>query len=339
MSNSFLAIVVAVACFLAVAHSQPVLTPEQTKLILSGTVWNDTNGNSIQAHATGITIDQKDGSYWWYGESLKTSNLADHGVNCYHSTDLLNWVNFGSVLSQKDVNVPGTPGPYVLERPKVLWNDKTGLYVMWLHVDSSNYGLRHVGVATSPANGMPFKFINSFQPDGIPSLDMNLYEDKVKGVVNGAYLVRSCNNQYVGISRLTDDYMNTTGLTSTINEAREGHAVFHRNNFYYMMTSHLTGWAPNPAELFISDRNSLEGAQWKSLGNPTGSSTTFDSQSTFVLEFPSTKKPGTTFFIYMGDRWDNPQLLNASYIWIPYTFNSDTNVTLAWQDSWSLSDY
>jgi hypothetical protein len=71
---------------------------------------------------------------------------------------------------------------------------------------------------------------------------MNLYEDKRGGVINGVYFVRSCNNQYVGISKLTDDYLNTTGITSTIGEAREGHAVFfNRNNHYYMMISHLTG--------------------------------------------------------------------------------------------------
>jgi hypothetical protein len=49
-------------------------------------------------------------------------------------------------------------------------------------------------------------------------------------LVNGVYLVRSCNNQYVGISKLTDDYLNTTVITSTIGEPREGHALFYRNN-------------------------------------------------------------------------------------------------------------
>jgi hypothetical protein len=162
------------------------------------------------------------------------------------------------------------------------------------------------GVATSPIPNTTFTFVRAFQPDGIPSLDMNLYEDKHDGSVQGTYLVRSCDNQYVGISRLSDDYLNTTGLTSTIGEPREGHAIFHRHSHYYMMTSHLTGWAPNPAELFISDRDSLQDAKWISLGNPTGSEKTFDTQSTFVLPFPSTKYPGTQFFIYRGDRWDAP---------------------------------
>ena len=307
--------------------------------IYPGSVWNDTDGKSIQAHATGILIDPDDNSYWWYGESRKTATLSDHGVNCYHSKDLLSWTNIGEVLGQKQVSIKGLSGPYVIERPKVLWNAASNLFVMWFHLDSDNYGYRYVGVATSPTPDGKFTFIDAFQPDGIPSLDMNLYEDNRNGSVRGAYLIRSCNNQYVGISRLTDNYLNTTGLTSTIKEPREGHAVFYRNNRYYMMTSHLTGWSPNAAELFMTDRDSLQGAQWLSLGNPTGSATTFNSQSTFVLPFPSAKYPGTSFYIYMGDRWNYPDLLNASYIWLPYTFHSDTNVTLEWHDKWSLEDY
>lgn len=307
--------------------------------IKSGAVWNDTDGRSIQAHATGILIDPHDNSYWWYGESLKTANLSDHGVNCYHSTDLLTWTNMGQVLGQQEVNIPGEKGPYVIERPKVLWNAASETYVMWFHLDSSSYSYRYVGIAISSTPNGVFRFIRSFQPDGIPSLDMNLYEDKRDGLTKGVYFVRSCNNQYVGISALTEDYFNTAGIISTINEPREGHAIFHRGNNYYMMTSHLTGWAPNAAELFISDRDSLVGAKWISLGNPTQSSTTFNSQSTFVLPFPSTKQPGSVFYIYMGDRWDYPNLLNASYIWLPYTFYSDTNITLEWQDQWKLSDY
>jgi hypothetical protein len=310
-----------------------------SEYIYSGIVWNDTDGKPIQAHAAGILIDPIDKSYWWYGESLETPIISEHGVNCYHSKDLLNWVNIGEVLGQKQVYIKDHPGPYILSRPKVVWNEKTKLYVMWFHLDNNCCIYRYVGVATSPTPNGRFTFIDSFHPDGIPSLDMSLYEDKKNGTVNGVYLVRSCDNQYVGISKLSDDYMNTTGIISTISEPREGNAIFYRNNRYYMMTSHLTGWYPNAADLFISDQDDLEGTKWISLGNPTSSSTTFNSQSTFVLPYPSTKYPGTFYYIYMGDRWDPPGLVNATYIWLPYHFHSDTNVTLEWIDKWALTDY
>lgn len=316
-----------------------LLTDFLSGKIQNGVVWYDTDGQSIQAHATGILIDPNDRSYWWFGESLKTSNLSDHGINCYHSTDLLNWKNFGQVLGQKQVFIDSHPGPYIIERPKVVWNPMTKLYVLWFHLDSNDYHYRYTGVAVSKTPCGNYTFLHAMQPDGIPSLDMNLYQDIRDGEILGAYLVRSCDNRYVGISRLSDDYLNTTGITSTIGEPREGHSIFYRNNYFYMMTSHLTGWEPNSAELFISDRDSLNDARWSSLGNPTGSSTTFNSQSTFVLPYPSTLVPGTNFYIYMGDRWNYPNLLNASYIWLPFTFYSNTNVSMQWLNEWNLSDY
>jgi hypothetical protein len=36
-----------------------------------------------------------------------------------------------------------------VERPKILHNDATGKYVMWMHIDSSSYGEAKAGVATS----------------------------------------------------------------------------------------------------------------------------------------------------------------------------------------------
>jgi len=73
--------------------------------------------------------------------------------------------------------------------------------------------------------------------------------------------VRLCNNQYLGINQLTDDYLNTTAIVSRIGEPREEMGIFHRNNDYYMMTSDLTGYSPNPDELFMSDGNSLKDAK------------------------------------------------------------------------------
>ncbi len=66
------------------------------------------------------------------------------GINCCHSKDLLNWVNIGQVLGQKQVYIKGRGGLCTIERPKVVWNAKTKLFVMWFHLDSSNYGYRYV---------------------------------------------------------------------------------------------------------------------------------------------------------------------------------------------------
>ena len=86
----------------------------------------------------------------------------------------------------------------------------------WFHLDTSGYKFRHVGIFESSGPAGPFIFVHALQPDGIPSLDMSLFEDPVD---HTAYFVRSCDNAYAGISRLTDDYHNTTGLISN-------HSVF-----------------------------------------------------------------------------------------------------------------
>jgi len=81
----------------------------------------------------------------------------------------------GEVISEKDVVIKDLSGPYIIERAKVLWNDKTKGYVMWFHLDSAQYKYRHVGIATFPIANGTFTFVGAFQPDGIPSLNMNLY--------------------------------------------------------------------------------------------------------------------------------------------------------------------
>ena len=69
---------------------------------------------------------------------------------------------------------------------------------------------------------------------------MSLFQDPQDGQ---AYHIRSCDNTYVGISRLTPDYLNTTGIISN-HFVFEGMALFrHPNGTYYIITSHLTGWS------------------------------------------------------------------------------------------------
>ena len=37
----------------------------------------------------------------------------------------------------------------VIERPKVIYNDKTKKYVMWMHIDKRHYEYARAGVAVS----------------------------------------------------------------------------------------------------------------------------------------------------------------------------------------------
>ena len=53
-------------------------------------MWNDMNGEYINAHGGGILT--YGGKYYWFGEHRPATGFATEvGVSCYSSTDLHNW--------------------------------------------------------------------------------------------------------------------------------------------------------------------------------------------------------------------------------------------------------
>jgi len=316
--------------------------------------WRDDRGEPIEAHGAGFLKDPVGGRWYWYGESRKTKSLQSHGINCYSADSLAGpWRREGSVqvasgkeikegdadpypqvMRQNMIKLTGRSGPYVVERPKVLYNAKTKKYVMWFHLDDEHYHYRRVGVATANAPEGPFTFVHAIRPDNIPSLDMSLWVD----VDGKAYFVRSCNNTYTGISQLTDDYLDAKKFLSK-GPRLEGMALFRLpNGTLYMLTSHQTGWKPNPLMLFRANGPDLSDPQWQDLGNPTRQSDSFNTQPTYVV--PYTTKKNETYFVYMADNWIHAgpgQLLDASYVWLPIKFEGG-NVFIDRLDAWDMED-
>ena len=96
----------------------------------------------------------------------KSGGSSFANVNCYSSTDLVQWTLVGALLSRTS---SGDLGPNrVVERPKVIYNDKTQKYVLWMHMDSSSYGEARVAVATGDSVCGKYQYIKSFQPSVIP---------------------------------------------------------------------------------------------------------------------------------------------------------------------------
>lgn len=88
----------------------------------------------------------------------------------------MQWKYEGALLSRTSSS--GDLGPNrIIERPKVIYNDQTKKFVMWMHVDSSNYGDAKVGVATSDTVCGKYNYVNSFRPLGFESRDMGLFKD------------------------------------------------------------------------------------------------------------------------------------------------------------------
>lgn len=98
----------------------------KTNSIKSGEVWLDGDGVPIQAHGGGILYNEKNKTYYWYGEDKSEDNVGSGyvpvtGVHAYSSKDLYNWINEGIVLPvfnnpQLGENVlPGTNLPLYLD--------------------------------------------------------------------------------------------------------------------------------------------------------------------------------------------------------------------------------
>ncbi|XP_019173344.1 PREDICTED: uncharacterized protein LOC109168933 isoform X2 [Ipomoea nil] len=325
-----------------------------------GRIWLDTEGNPIQAHGGGILYDDKTKTYYWYGEYKDGDTYHAHkkgaarvdviGVGCYSSRDLWTWQNEGIVLAAEEKNE--THDLYtlnVLERPKVIYNERTGKYVMWMHIDDTNYTKASVGVAISDSPTGPFDYLYSIRPHGFDSRDMTIFKDDD----GKAYLVySSVDNSELHVGPLNEQYLDVTRSMRRIlvGQHREAPALFKNQGTYYMITSGCTGWAPNEALAHAAE--SIMGP-WETIGNPCigGNKifqlTTFFAQSTFVFPLPGLP-PG--FFIFMADRWNPADLRDSRYVWLPLTvagpvdqpleynfgFPLWSRVSIYWHKRWRL---
>lgn len=309
-----------------------------------GAKWHDTDGNHINAHGGGIMYH--DGTYYWYGEckgdftyrspgvGWECYRTETEGVTCYSSKDLYNWKFEGVVLEPDTVNTYSDIHPtMVIERPKVVYNEETGKFVMWMHIDSPNYDKASAGVAVSDSPTGKFTYIKSVRPNGQMARDLTVYKDDD----GKAYLIYSSEgNATMQISELTADYLNTTGsyTRNFVDKSREAPAIFKRGGKYYLVSSGCTGWSPNEAEYAVAD--CITGPYTK-VGNPCkgkDADKTFYGQSTFVIPVQGMRDT----FIMMFDRWNKRDLIDSRYIWLPIQFDGE-QMTINWTERWSLNDY
>lgn len=105
----------------------------------------------------------------------KTDGSSFQNINCYSSTNLVEWTFENALLSRTD---SGDLGPdRVVERPKVIYNDATSTYVMYVHIDDSGYAEAEVGVATSSDVCGGYNYVGSFRPLDQQSRDLGLFKD------------------------------------------------------------------------------------------------------------------------------------------------------------------
>lgn len=316
------------------------VSAQANTVIRPGNEWHDISGNPINAHGGGIMFYNN--TYYWFGEIKKgktwrvpgVDSWEDYrvdasGISCYSSKDLLNWKYEGVALSP-DLKDSNSDIHYtkVIERPKVIFNNKTKKFVMWMHIDKDDYSYAHAGVAVSDKPAGPYKYLGSAQPNGQMSRDMTLYKDD-DGKAYHIYASES--NMTMHICLLTDDYLKPTATYKRIliGANREAPAVFKYRGKYYLITSLCTGWDPNKALYAVADSPLGE---WKQLDNPcTGqdADSTYRAQSTYVLPVAGSENQ----FVFMADKWNKTDLENSRYVWLPLRIENGKPV-IRWESEW-----
>ncbi|KAL4988338.1 glycosyl hydrolase [Aspergillus falconensis] len=291
--------------------------------IIPGATWTATNtGEHVQAHGAGLI--EEHGTYYLIGEE-KTDGTLFQAVNCYSSTNLIDWTFENKLLTVTEEEGADLGPNRIVERPKIIKNDRTGKYVMWMHIDSTDYADARVGVATGDSVCGEYAYRESFRPLGFQSRDIGLFKDED----GSAYLLSEDREYGTRIIRLTDDYLDVANVTFGWEYFAESPALIKRGETYFIFGSHLTGWSPN--DNIYSTATSLSGpwTNWTEFA-PVGSNT-FSSQVNYILPL------GTDKAIYMGDRWVSTNLAASTYVWLPLEIDGATaTASLEWYDSWSV---
>ena len=151
----------------------------------------DTDGIPINASDGGIIY--ADGKYHWYGLRLRPLSFAsggkggqvtDTGVVMYASDDLTSWTYEGVILSCSAENHL-LRAPMRFERPKILYNRRTGKYVLWCHYVASpgdhgfTEGTAEAGIAVCDTVNGQYKFLCTCRPIDSKGLvrDCTLFQD------------------------------------------------------------------------------------------------------------------------------------------------------------------
>lgn len=299
----------------------------------SVSLFRDDTGVVAQLH--GVGLQRFDGVWWAYGENKKRGD-GFQGVACYSSLDFVHWRNEGLALAVEDGAIgPGRIG----ERPKVLRCPKTGMYVMYIHLDKPKdpvtglYPYKHIGVAVAENPEGPFEFRTAMQWHGYDSSDIGVFQDED----GTGYVLSEDRARGTHIYRLSRDYLTLIEDVACVKDplyesGYESPTIVKRDGLYYWFGSELTGWSPNDNHYATAENLAGPWSEWRTFA-PVGTNT-FQSQCDLVV--PLDDDPWhSNRFMYVGDRWHEQDLGNSELVLLPIEIG-DGVARMNWVDQWEL---
>ena len=309
--------------------------------------WYDEEGNIINASDGGMIY--ADGKYHWYGMALRPLPLGKagsggqtttKGIVMYESEDLYHWRYERVILECSDDPDDILYAPMRFERPKIVYNAKTGQYVLWCHFvkypgDHGDVeGTAEAGVAVCDTVNGKYTWLGYSRPiDEIGLVrDCTVFQDH-DGSAYFVYDRQVGADRCLHIVKLSEDYLSFTDEYRRLDVAfwREAATLVFFNGYYYMVTSGLTSWEANQARYFRAKE--LLG-EWEDMGDPYVddiTKTSFQSQSTYIF-----RVEGTDLYIHMAERHNTGNFEQCSYIWLPISFHENNTLSMGYREEWHL---
>lgn len=254
-------------CLIVGSFSQPAIA--QFNNIKNDSFWDTKNGKPIYSQGGGIfkfpdpeTGEEK---YFWYGVHYKQAEMYRQdpsitqprnnfeGVNCYTSTDLVNWEFEANVLTPDEVfEDTGRRGGW-LGRMGVAYVKEANQYVLIIQ-----FGARVLfAVSDSPLGPFKKSHVKSME-DWIGTTntgDQTVFTDEDTGK---SYLVysygRGRHKIYISEIGLKNDTITLLNFKQVFKgEGREGNCMFKYKGKYYLAASQLYGWDGSLAYYLVAD--------------------------------------------------------------------------------------
>ena len=291
-------------------------------MIRPGRTFTDDRGRTAQLHGIGL---QRVGDRWYAWGEDKTAGDRFTAVACYSSPDLATWTFEGDALTAGAGDIGADR---IVERPKVLQRPD-GRWVMFLHIDTGDYGYARVGYAIADRPEGPYEYVRSERPLGNLSRDIGVFQDDGVG-----YLLSEDRDHGLHIYRLREDHLGVDSIVATLRQQAnpavgyESPTLVHHDGRYWLFGSDLTGWSMNDNVYTCAESLSGPWEDWRTIAPP--GTNTFESQVSVVV-------PVGDGFVYVGDRWTPDDLAESAAVWLPLRID-DGQVRLEWRDAWSIEE-